>query len=442
MTSVTSATASGKQTAASTPDPKRPSRGIVNEGPVLLATEGFGISHAPALAARLIATHLERPLHVVTVIEPITVYAGTAGLAPMPVLLDESFASTREENVRHALSAVWPAEATYTLDTRFGPVAGEIASASRELEASMIVVGAAPRHRRKHVISGVLASQVLRHVRCPVLSVVPGLDYLPRQVVAAVDFSPGSVRAAREALRILDDAGTLTLAYAIPMVHAERLLPTLAGELGPDEALQLLRQLRDHLQRWAPPGRTIQVRVLDGIADDGIIGLAASLDADLISAGTHGPGLFERMFIGSIASNILHAAPCSVLVAPPPDATERIELGLDAWGTVESIEEHLWGAMLDDFTRRNANRTVRVEVDDLSFGAQVQATGYRLRGATFDPRDRRVDLMLGTAREGAGHLTRTIPRVHSIAMTRDATGQERALQIRAEQGETLVVFER
>lgn len=411
-------------------------------GPVLLASQGFGASQSPALIARLLAERLHCSLHVVSVVEPVTVYAGSSGLAPMPILIDESFGTTREESVRRSVETTWPGGTKYELETRFGAVSREIAAAARELGAGMTVMGAAPQRRRNHVLSGVLAAQVLRNVRCPVLSVVPGFDHLPRQVVAAVDFSDASLRAAREALRLLDDAGTLTLAYAIPMINAERLAPTLAGVMTPENSMRLLERLREHLQRWAPPACTIQLRVLDGVADDSILQLATSIDADLIAVGTHGPGVLERMFIGSTAVNILHLAPCSVLAVQPPSAAERTQLDLDSWGTAETADEQQWGKLLDDFSRRNAGRSVHVEVDDLAFGAQLQAAGYMLRGATFDPHDRRVDVMLAPPNASSTHFTRTISQVVSIALSRDSGGRDIALQIRTETSETLVIFDR
>lgn len=443
ITSTTSSSTAEKDAKPASPAPgaKQTTTPERRSRPVLLATEGVGASQSPALLARILAERWQCPLRVVSVIEPVTVFAGTTGFLPMPMLIDESYASTRAESVRNNVDTTWPAGTKYELDTRFGAVAREIATDARERDASVVVIGAAPRRRRKHVLSGVLAAQVLRKVRCPVLSVVPELDHLPRQVVVAVDFSDASLRAAREALRVLDDAGTLTLAYAIPWINAERMAPTVGGVMGPEQSMHLLEQLRENLQRWAPLGGTIQLRVLDGIVDDSIIDLARSLEADLIAVGTHGPGVLERMFIGSTAASLLHLAPCSVLAVQPPTAAGRAELELEAWGSAETYDEHSWGKLLDDFTKRNAGRRVSVQVDDLAFGAQLQAAGYTLRGATFDTGDKRVDVMLGAPEGSDGHLTRTISHVLSVALSRDSGGRDVALQVRTDTSETLVIFD-
>jgi nucleotide-binding universal stress UspA family protein len=43
----------------------------------------------------------------------------------------------------------------------------------------------------------------------------------------------------------------------------------------------------------------------------------AESGADLVVLGTHGLGGFDRLVIGSVASDVVRHAPCSVLVVPP-----------------------------------------------------------------------------------------------------------------------------
>jgi nucleotide-binding universal stress UspA family protein len=40
-------------------------------------------------------------------------------------------------------------------------------------------------------------------------------------------------------------------------------------------------------------------------------------NADLLAAGSHSQGVIDRLIIGSTTSQLLRAARCSVLVAPP-----------------------------------------------------------------------------------------------------------------------------
>jgi nucleotide-binding universal stress UspA family protein len=52
-----------------------------------------------------------------------------------------------------------------------------------------------------------------------------------------------------------------------------------------------------------------------GTPAEGLVQLAADIDADMIVVGTHGRRGIERMVLGSVAARLLEIAPCPVLVA-------------------------------------------------------------------------------------------------------------------------------
>ena len=56
-----------------------------------------------------------------------------------------------------------------------------------------------------------------------------------------------------------------------------------------------------------------------------------------------------------------------------------------------------WIRELSAFTARNAGRRTVLEVDGMDIGAQREEQGYPLRGVAYDPRDGRVEIMLGDA---------------------------------------------
>jgi hypothetical protein len=68
-------------------------------GPVLLATDGAGVSGGPATLARAVAARLHRPLVVLTVLEPMLSYAGTPEIVPMPPLIDPARRAARHHPV-------------------------------------------------------------------------------------------------------------------------------------------------------------------------------------------------------------------------------------------------------------------------------------------------------------------------------------------------------
>ena len=56
--------------------------------------------------------------------------------------------------------------------------------------------------------------------------------------------------------------------------------------------------------------------LLEGPASDSILEKAREIDADLIVIGAHRHGRFYRMFFGDTGDELLHSAPCPVLVVP------------------------------------------------------------------------------------------------------------------------------
>jgi hypothetical protein len=174
---------------------------------------------------------------------------------------------------------------------------------------------------------------------------------------------------------------------------------------------------------------------------DGIVHCANAMGVDLVVVGTHGPRLLERIFLGSVASSVVHSAAQTVLAVPPPSSTEALELWLRITGTATSAEPREWTDALNDFTRRNAGRPATIEVDDPEIGAQMLGRGA-LVGVTYDPHDRRIEIMVGDAHRARRHLMHSIPKVESIAMTTDEHSASEALELRHGRGHTLVLIKR
>lgn len=97
-----------------------------------------------------------------------------------------------------------------------------------------------------------------------------------------------------------------------------------------------------------------------------------------------------------------------------------------------------WARSLDEFTRRNAGRTTRLEEDGPEIGAQVEETSWPLRGVAFDPHDGSVEVMVGDLATVDGHLTRIVRGVESIELLSGPTGQDAALRLAHGGGQTLL----
>ena len=411
-------------------------------GPILLATDGTSQSGAAVVAARLLAEQLGVPLEIVTVLEPDLAYGVALGGTPLYLPdVDQARRARRVGEVLEYVARCFGGAAPQTVHVRFGEIAEELADVAFARSATMVVVGSAPHQRLNRTIAGERAVHILRASTVPVLSVPPGFSALPQNILVAVDFAPASIHAAQVALLLLTNGGTLTLLHVLSPLLGDAPLRNAAG-LDPTVAIQtLFERVRDELRPYVPDNVKVETRVRTGDNTDAIVACATAIDADLVVVGTHGPRLLERVFLGSVASSVVHSAAQAVLAVPPPSSTEALELWLRITGTATSAEPSEWTDALNEFTRRNAGRRATIEVDDPEIGAQMLGRGA-LVGVTYDPHDRRVEIMVGDAHRARRHLMHSIPKVESVAMTTDEHGATEALELRHGRGHTLVLIKR
>ena len=410
-------------------------------GPILLAIHGEEPTSAAITTACLLAERNQLGMRVVTVVEFAHSYSIAPGLpatAPMPAA---TYAYPQVDAVRRRLEDASGGKLKWSLDVRHGSPAREMARAAREVDATVIVVDAAPRRGVRHVVSGARALQVVGRSSCPVLSVPPTFALPAATIVAAIDFSPASIRAAQAALLFAGERATVFLVHAPLPVRLPHVTRDAAGALFGGDMRSYFDRVRAELDPFVPAGVTIETRMIEGSVVSGLLAVAESDHADLIAAGTHGPGPVERFFVGSVAAGLLHGATCPVLVSPPPSAAEFVRLELYLSGDAATHDPAAWGVVLAEASRRNAGRKVIVEVDDPSIGTQVQVEGFVLRGIVYDPADRRVEIMMDEGRGGAGHLTRTIANVESITIAAAPDGRDEVIGISHGRGHTVVHFD-
>lgn len=92
-------------------------------------------------------------------------------------------------------------------------------------------------------------------------------------------------------------------------------------------AQDLMKSAEEQLEKLTLPeearGVTVKRFVLSGTAGHEISDHARRHSADLIVMATHGRGTVARFFLGSIADQVLHSAPCSVLVLRKPEESAK-----------------------------------------------------------------------------------------------------------------------
>ncbi|HEX6373035.1 MAG TPA: DUF5335 family protein [Longimicrobium sp.] len=101
------------------------------------------------------------------------------------------------------------------------------------------------------------------------------------------------------------------------------------------------------------------------------------------------------------------------------------------------LDRSEWPRSLAEFTQRNAGRTSHLEVDDPSLGAQPAEDGMTFRGATYDLRNDRLEIMLGDQGAGAAHLTHSVEHPDGLAVA-EPDPRHAVLRIAHGTGQTLL----
>lgn len=134
------------------------------------------------------------------------------------------------------------------------------------------------------------------------------------QIVVGFDGSEHSRRALERAADLAGDGTVLSVVCAADVA---RLLRDPAGGTGPvdpadaEARAAALAEARTYLE-----GRGINARLVEGHGNpaDVIVQEAEDSGADLIVVGTRGLNAAKRLVLGSVSTNVVHHAPCDVLV--------------------------------------------------------------------------------------------------------------------------------
>lgn len=167
----------------------------------------------------------------------------------------------------------------------------------------------------------------------PIRGVTSGFKY----AVCGIDGSSEGMVATRQAAQLLGPGARLLLVAGVDpwdvFMKAQGDLDRARARLHADAEDALLRARRE-----LDGDRDSEARVIGGRAEDILLDEVTREGADLVAVGTHGAGRAHGYVVGSVATLLLHKAPCSVLVArasaSPLHWPRRILVGID--GSVES----------------------------------------------------------------------------------------------------------
>jgi len=180
----------------------------------------------------------------------------------------------------------------------------------------LVVVGQRGRSFIERLWAGSVARGVLHAAPVSVacVPVGPGPDTAafrpPRIVVAGVDFSESDARVLAQALGLTAEGGVVHLAHVlVPGVTAEA---TTARE----QAWYRLSKLVDVDGDGSDIRRAVETHILEGVAAEQLLALAARVGADLIVLGVRSRLALGRALLGSVARETSEGARVPVLLVP------------------------------------------------------------------------------------------------------------------------------
>jgi nucleotide-binding universal stress UspA family protein len=178
------------------------------------------------------------------------------------------------------------------------------------------------------------------------------------RVLVGVDDSPESVEAARQAAILAAGPVTLLAAYDLTQTIVGAGMapaPVVPLDEGPfrERAEEALGRARQELGSNEPAGKIARGRAWEMLLDE-----IAAEHITLVAVGSHGAGRAKGILIGSTATELVHKAPCSVLVARKPlkDFPSSIVVGIDG-----SKEAAVAGAVAGALAERFGAKLERLE---------------------------------------------------------------------------------
>jgi nucleotide-binding universal stress UspA family protein len=161
---------------------------------------------------------------------------------------------------------------------------------------------------------------------------------LCRRVLVGVDGSTESVEAARQAARLAAPDGRLTLlaAWAVPPPTLGVVSPDLSRELDVNVYRATAERALEDAEAAIAAVRTASSKIVCGVASTALVNEIQEQRATLVVVGSHRQGRLRGALTGSTATELIHRAPCPVLVArrADDDFPRRVVVGVD--GSPES----------------------------------------------------------------------------------------------------------
>ena len=183
-----------------------------------------------------------------------------------------------------------------------------------EQQADLIVMGTHSRKGMDRLFMGSVASEVIRRSEVPVLAVGPEQHHPEdgyQRLLAAVDFSPSSDAALRQARAMALEHQADVIAQHV--IDDRSLPPYFQGDFIEPQRESARLAMQQLLRTLDAPPRIDPV-ISTGKPAQALVEAARAHAVDLIVVGDAGLSALDRFFLGSTADRLLRVATCPVLV--------------------------------------------------------------------------------------------------------------------------------
>lgn len=207
--------------------------------------------------------------------------------------------------------------------TRAGDAFHVIAQEAQAQEADLVVMGAHRRQFLRDVFIGTTIERVTRTTRQPVLMANGKTGERWKKVCIAIDMSETSGHAARTALALgLLDGAKVTFIHAFAPITREMM--TYAGvpadrvqQEATREFENTRREVVQFIEGLGLDNLSYRARIVEGGAASAIAGIIAQTSPDLLVIGTRGLSGLKRLFLGSVAQDLMSSVEIDILAVPP-----------------------------------------------------------------------------------------------------------------------------
>jgi nucleotide-binding universal stress UspA family protein len=170
------------------------------------------------------------------------------------------------------------------------------------------------------------------------------------RILVGIDGSPESIEAARQASRLSTGELTLLAAWQLPPPPAAGMgVPSGYAQMDDEPYRAAAANSLEDARRVLDGGRPV-VKTVRAVAWEALLDEVEEGGRSLVAVGSHGQSRARGIVLGSTTTELVHKAPCPVLVVRPAsrEFPKRVVVGVD--GSAESEEAYaVAGSIADRF---------------------------------------------------------------------------------------------